>query len=197
MCRAGHPGVEQRGIRVVRDALDRWVNSRPIWNQHAYSVTHVDDAGVCLDTDDWEANWTVPGLNNFRQAIAGDPDTVVTPDLTGSGGDFACDEQTGDITLTGRICNRGTEPVGAGIPVTFYEGTPEDDQVLCTVGTAAILAPGECTQLVCLWSDAPDADTLIVTAVADDDGSGGSESTECYEGNNRTTLVGEGCEQID
>jgi hypothetical protein len=144
VCRAGHPGVDQRGIRVVRDALDRWVNSRPIWNQHAYSVTHVEDGGVCLPTDAWEQNWTVPGLNNFRQAIAGDPDTVVSPDLTGGGADFACNEQTGQATITTEICNRGTEPVGAGIPISFYEGEPEDGEVLCTATTTAILAPGEC-----------------------------------------------------
>jgi hypothetical protein len=197
VCRAGHPGVDQRGIRVVRDALDRWVNSRPIWNQHAYSVTHVEDGGVCLPTDAWEQNWTVPGLNNFRQAIAGDPDTVVSPDLTGGGADFACNEQTGQATITTEICNRGTEPVGAGIPISFYEGEPEDGEVLCTATTTAILAPGECEAIPCVWVDPPDGDQLIVSIVVDDGGEGDGESSECYEGNNRARLVGLGCMQID
>ena len=32
------------GFVVYRDPSDRWANSRPVWNQHAYSVTHVIDS---------------------------------------------------------------------------------------------------------------------------------------------------------
>ena len=42
VCRALHPpGVGLTGLRVLRDALDRWASSRPMWNQHAYSITNV------------------------------------------------------------------------------------------------------------------------------------------------------------
>ena len=30
------------GVRVFRDPQDRWMPARPIWNQHAYSVTNVE-----------------------------------------------------------------------------------------------------------------------------------------------------------
>lgn len=33
VCRAAHTG-KSTGIRVFRDLKDRWVHSRPIWNQH-------------------------------------------------------------------------------------------------------------------------------------------------------------------
>ena len=33
---------------MLRDQLDRWASSRNLWNQHAYSITNVDD--------DFEAN---------------------------------------------------------------------------------------------------------------------------------------------
>ena len=197
VCRAGHPGIGLTGVRVVRDALDRWVNSRPIWNQHAYSVTHVSDGGTCPDTSAWEQNWAVPGLNNFRQAIAGDPDQAVSPDLTGRGADFACDDATGDIALSTQVCNRGTEPVGAGVPVTFYAGAPEDGNALCTVTTGAILAPGVCVDLACTWADAPSTPRLTATVVVDDDGSGDGGNTECHENNNHATLAGTGCDGID
>ena len=42
-CRAEHPiGAKKTGVRVLRDQLDRWSSSRPIWNQHAYSITNVN-----------------------------------------------------------------------------------------------------------------------------------------------------------
>src|SRR5581483_10876953 len=37
VCRASHPqGAGLDGVLVLHDALDRWVSSRAIWNQHAY-----------------------------------------------------------------------------------------------------------------------------------------------------------------
>ena len=33
------------GVVVLRDEMDRWAASRPVWNQHAYHVTHVGDRG--------------------------------------------------------------------------------------------------------------------------------------------------------
>jgi hypothetical protein len=195
VCRAGHPGVDQQGVRVVRDALDRWVNSRPIWNQHAYSVTHVSDGGRVPSTSTWAQNWLVPGLNNFRQAIAGDPESGQSPDLTGRDGTYEC--FMGSVTLTTQVCNRGTEPVGAGIPVTFYVGDPAAGVVACTATTGAILIPGDCADVSCSWTTGPPAPDTIITIVADDDGTGTSTSTECHEGNNRGTLTGFDCISVE
>src|SRR5207302_2136926 len=48
-CRAPHPhGVQ--GIRVYKDAQNRWVRSRTIWNQHAYAVTRVAENGTIPKT---------------------------------------------------------------------------------------------------------------------------------------------------
>ena len=49
-CRAQHPNGSgantlQHGIRVLNDRLNRWASSRPMWNQHAYSVTNINDDG--------------------------------------------------------------------------------------------------------------------------------------------------------
>jgi len=46
-CRAEHPiGVKKTGVRVLRDSLDRWSSSRAIWNQHAYTITNINDGGA-------------------------------------------------------------------------------------------------------------------------------------------------------
>ncbi len=39
-----------KGIRVFGDAEDNWVNTRRIWNQHAYSVTNVMEDGRPIGT---------------------------------------------------------------------------------------------------------------------------------------------------
>ncbi len=38
---AGAPFVKAAGFVIYRDPMDRWANSRPVWNQHAYSITHI------------------------------------------------------------------------------------------------------------------------------------------------------------
>jgi hypothetical protein len=37
--------AQSHGIVILRDEQDRWAASRPVWNQHAYAVTHVGDHG--------------------------------------------------------------------------------------------------------------------------------------------------------
>lgn len=193
VCRAGHPGIDQQGIRVVRDALDRWVNSRPIWNQHAYSVTNVTNEGKIPSSGTRLQNWTQPGLNNFRQNIIGDPRLIGTPDLTSSAQQITCDE--GGADLNARICNRGTEVVAGGAPMTFYQGDPVDMMIVCTVQTTLNLAPGECETVSCPWPGAVDG---LITVVADDPGNSGIESSaECHENNNRSFIEVGGCIGVD
>ncbi|MBA2664092.1 MAG: VCBS repeat-containing protein, partial [Bradymonadaceae bacterium] len=39
-------GGPSHGIRVIKDRENRWVSTRPVWNQHAYHVTNVCDGIV-------------------------------------------------------------------------------------------------------------------------------------------------------
>jgi hypothetical protein len=87
------PGVTpRRGLYVYGDARDQWVPTRRVWTQHAYHVTNATSAGnVPLVEDD---NWSVPGLNNYRQNVQGDgvfnaPDLAVELSI----GLDPCDEQ--------------------------------------------------------------------------------------------------------
>ncbi len=202
VCRATHPaGAAQHGILVLHDALDRWVDSRSIWNQHAYSVTNVNDDGTIPKTSAWKQNWKDPKLNNFRQNVQGALDPQNVPDLTAAGNappgvqvSLSCD--AGTLHLKARICNRGTGPVAAGEPVTFYNGSKAAGGApICTGMTTMTLAPGTCEVVGCDWANAPTSPT-DVEVHADDDGTGKGTSTECEESNNLGTLKGVKCDTI-
>ncbi len=179
-CRAVNPpGVSRTGVRVLRDVLDRWASSRPIWNQHAYSVTNVNDDGTIPATGQWQINHTTPGLNNYRQTVQGDVDAEALPDVTAEFPDSGSCVNNGDsTTLSAEVCNRGNKTVGAGLPVAFYG---EGDVLLCVGYTVDVLPPEECELVSC------DVDGAVMGEVAvegNDDGMGGKTTLECIDTNN-------------
>jgi len=190
-CRASHPHGAT-GIRVYADALDRWVNSRPVWNQHAYFVTNVEVDGTIPPADEAPLNWEITGLNNFRQNIQGDLEVLNAPDATsrteGLAGPF-CETTDGLLTLSAFVCNRGTEDLPPGFRVHFTEGT-EDGPVICAETTVENLESGECHPFVCPWEDPPhEAPGTTVFVVPDPLG----EHTECAEANNIALFEGVYC----
>jgi hypothetical protein len=191
-CRASHPRGTA-GIRIYRDALDRWVNSRPIWNQHGYFVTNVAPDGTIPSTSEALRNWEEEGLNNYRQNIQGGHDELDAPDLTGRGETRIgyCDPVSGHATLSAVVCNRGAEPVDLGVEVVFYEGAPEDGVIACSGSTAVVLAPGECDRVECVWetpaTEEPGRDITVVVDPRNRD-------SECTEGNNTDVIEGAYCE---
>ena len=163
-CRAPHPhGVS--GITVYKDAKNRWVRSRTIWNQDAYAVTNVNENGTIPSTSTWASNWTTPGLNNFRQNVPGEANGQSIGDLTAQAGpNFVCQGST--AVLDAPICNRGTAPVGAGVVVGFYDGTTK----ICTATTTTALAVGQCEVVACSWASPPTSGggAVNITVVAND-----------------------------
>ncbi|HEY4241462.1 MAG TPA: FG-GAP-like repeat-containing protein [Kofleriaceae bacterium] len=180
VCRASHPAdAAATGVRVLADRLDRWVNTRPIWNQHAYSVTNIDAGGHVPRTSQWLRNWTQPGLNNFRQNSPGDGETAGDiPDLTVA--EVKVDCASGPAILA-NICNRGTEPVAQGVPVTIYSGS----SIACSATTTAQLFPGGCTTVQCAWTAGNGAGAVVV----DDHGDGSGIVLECREDNNKADFT--------
>jgi hypothetical protein len=161
-CRAPHPhGVQ--GIRVYKDAQNRWVRSRTIWNQDAYAVTNVNENGTIPKTSAWASNWTTAGLNDFRQNVPGEADGKAIGDLTAQAGpNFTC--TGGGAVLDAPICNRGAAPVGAGVVVGFYDGTTK----ICSGTTATALQIGQCEVVTCTWASPPSSTPVNVIVVAND-----------------------------
>jgi hypothetical protein len=178
VCRASHPATELTGIRVLADGVDRWVNTRSIWNQHAYSVTNIEESGRVPKTSDWLRNWTQPGLNNYRQNAPG-AETIpgAIADLTVKLAKVTCDAAA--PTVTAQVCNRGTEPVGIGLPVAVYASGPPLE-LRCTTTTTQRLHPGNCTDVSCEWMG-PAGDGIVIV---DDRGNQTGTSLECREDNN-------------
>lgn len=145
------------GFAVYRDPMDRWANSRPVWNQHVYSVTHVTDDARVPALGDYVNNWQTPGLNNLRQNSQGNLGALQVADLTVELTDpgMLCDFEGGDVVLQAEVCNRGTNSVQDGVTVAFYKTeTPDqgkDEATLaCTAMTTMLLIPGECEIVQCL-----------------------------------------------
>ena len=189
VCRATHPGpgAQLTGIRVLRDRLDRWASSRPIWNQHAYSVTNVMTDGTIPRTSSWDENWVEDDLNNFRANVQGVAGFDDLPDITGrlATGATCIDYGTG-VALRSTVCNRGKRAVGAELPATFYVGDPANGEVLCTSYTDQPVPTGGCLEVECALS--VDVAGKDITLVVNDDGSGRPKTVECRDNNNTDVI---------
>lgn len=197
VCRATHPpGIALTGVRILRDRLDRWASSRNLWNQHAYSVTNVNDDLTIPDSGNWGANqnYTDPELNNYRQNRQGATAPEALPDITGKLDDAACSIEEGVTTLTGLVCNRGKKAVGSALPATFYLGDPADMNILCVAYTEEPVPVEECREVSCIIDNEIEG---LVTMVTDDDGMGGETALECFENNNSDVIEIEACLPIE
>ncbi len=63
---------------VFRASAGTWAQTRPVWNQHRFHVTHVRPDGTIPTRA--PINWLTPGLNSF--GVNGGPDAPVTPPPT-------------------------------------------------------------------------------------------------------------------
>lgn len=182
-----------RGILVLRDVTDRWVNSRPIWNQHTYHVTNVEDDGRIPQVE--APSWQI--FNSYRQNIQQEGKALDAPDLTASGGGVPVVRGgCGAVELRITIYNRGSQPVATGVPVSFFQGDPAQGGFICTARTTTRLEAGQGEEVGCTWAGAPDA-AGQVTVLADTSYEGGqlvNRNTECFELNNLATLEVPSCQ---
>jgi hypothetical protein len=181
---ASTPFSTNRGVVVLRDETDRWAASRPVWNQHAYHVTHVEDDGTTPRTSMVRPNWRTPGLNNFRQNVQGRLAALGLPDLTVTADPgplvLMC---AGDrATLRARVCNRGLLPTPPGITAEFREASASGT-VICRATVNPSLGPGECEPIAC---EGPLPPRTIDVAITVNSGPGAAD--ECLRGNNTATI---------
>lgn len=169
------------GIRVYRDRKDGWVNTRRIWNQHAYSVTNVGDDGAIPSRPG--LNWRTPGLNTFRSNSQGSGTTrpFAAPDLVVDAVATACDS-AGTVKLSARVRNAGDAAASAGVQVAFYRDAP-GGELLGVAAVGSKVGPGEEAVVELGLASAPGG-TGTVYAAVDDDGAGTGRELECREDNN-------------
>ncbi len=172
----------RRGVFVYGDTRDQWVGTRRIWNQHAYHVTNVAADGTVPTTE--ADNWSTPGLNNYRQNAQGEG-VYNAPDLVVLALEVLLDGCPDSATLRARIGNEGNLGVPAGVPVSFYAGTPAmRGALLGTVSTTVPLLPGATTVVELPGAPLSGAAPYAFVAVVDDDGPGAGIVVECDEDDN-------------
>jgi len=168
-------------ISVYEDAADTWAPARPLWNQHAYCVSNINDdlslpAGgpTCFE----EGNSWHAAPDPFDSEISLD-------DLEAEIIDVCADCGAGEVTVLARLINRSYQELPAGIPVALYGRFSDGDRLVATSETTGAVASGwggETLEFVVPADDLTGADA--VWFVADDDGAGAGIIEECAEANN-------------
>jgi hypothetical protein len=167
-------GNTQYGIYVYGD--DIWRDTGPIWNQHTYHITNVNDDATIPAHEPF--SWLLD--NSYRgAATASCPFSI--PDLTAS---HLRVTTVGSATrLTVRIGNAGARTVPRSVPVAFYDGDPRAGGVLIDVALTSIyLESGFFEDVSIDVTNLTTSGTLWVAA--DDDGTGSSKIYELNEANN-------------
>ncbi|HVG10275.1 MAG TPA: Calx-beta domain-containing protein [Thermoanaerobaculia bacterium] len=177
---SGIPGTPTNaGLRVFGDANDKWVGTRRLWNQHAYSVGNVNDDATIPREPDW--SWL--SHNTYRAQIAPAQQTFASPDLSVSyaRADLAAYPV---VKITARVGNGGDAAIKTDLPVAFLNGST----LLGTVKTTKALKPGEYEDVTFTYT-ATDFTARTIVIAADDNGVGASRESECNEANNRYTYT--------
>jgi hypothetical protein len=178
------------GVWVFGDPNDKWVKTRPIWNQYSYHVTNVSGAGVVPKKE--ENNWSVPGLNDYRTNAQGEralnaPNLVVK--LTS-----AAQCQAGEVLLSAVVTNAGARGVPAGVLVEFLQTAPGAPQLVSSVMTQRPLLPGGSERLtVTVKNIISDVDLEFLVRV--DGAASPAPVAECKEDDNSATAK-EKCQTI-
>ncbi len=188
-CTAIPDYVPRRGLYVYEDAFDRWVRTRAIWNQHAYSIDNILDSGAVPLTQ--VESWTTH--NTFRSNRQGEiplnaPDVVVSS-LLGN-----ANECPTHIYLQATVQNRGTSSIPTGLPVSLYFN--DTSTLLETKALTSPLAPGG-TVIVKFSYLVPSSQfykDLKFIVVANDAGDGTTFVEDCDTATGSASIDGLRCE---
>ncbi len=182
------PGTSGYLYRLVAFSGPGWVATRSIANQHAYSITNINDDGSVPTYA--EPNWLFPPdnpYNSFRQNILTEAPPLSLPDLTASRLSVTC---TSDLrSVSARIGNAGAFTAFAPVPVSFYAGDPESGaELLGTVETTIPITAGSYEDVALELPLDYDC-TQEIFVVADDAGGLQGIVAECNEDNNVASAI--------
>ncbi len=180
-------GTKQSGIRVIQSKSKSWVRTRRVWNQHSYHITNIEEDGTVPTKE--VANWTVPGLNNFRQnkqpgseLAAPDATVTVKPRCSGTFGVLV------------EVRNLGSAPLPTGIKVEVFAGSPPTGTSLATATTTIPLYAAQAEVLSIELPNAPadvkSGQTPVFATVTPPSG-----VVECRTDNNSSSAVSAVCNQ--
>ena len=169
------------GVRVLRDVRDNWLGTRSVWNQHSYHVMNIlSDLSVpSPERPAWRR------FNHFRQ----NPQNFDAPDLVALDAEAADEACVGEVRLRALVINQGAVLVPRGLPISFYNGTPDGEHSLIGTVELDIHLPPSVGSLVDVFRPIGPTEydrEFSWFARADDRGDGVGIHNECDETNNVT-----------
>jgi len=187
-----HDGYKS-SLSVYGDQNKSWAPARKVWNQHAYSITNInDDLSVpinakpgFMDTNTWHSAIATTGVGLVHDVEA---DVV----------DF-CDEECalgGDAYITVRMFNKSeSELVKAGTWIAFYAWSGGVRTLLEAFTIPDSVDPGWSSEGYTIALDGALVETAdSIEFVVDDDGTGTGGLEECSETNNNGVIKGPFCQ---
>ena len=176
-------------VSIYGDADNSWVAARKVWNQHAYSVTNInDDLGVPT-----KATPNFQAFNSWHSALDDNAGTNLLIDLEGEIlGVCADDCDEGVLRVAGRLDNKSLEDaMPAGIYVSLYAVVDGAMVWADSVATTAETPAGMSSEVLEFEVPADLAsEASELKLVADDDGTGAGLVAECSEENNAVVESG-------
>ena len=180
--------VDYNGVRVLGDASESWVSARSVWNQHAYSITNINDD---LSIPSYaESNW--PIYNNFRSGDirvnngSGANQSDVFPLITDVC-EIECDRNQLEFTV--QVGNEGLADYFGDVVVQIYHHEDGIDTPLTSITFSQVLIrSGFSTAGEVFRIDLADIPSGHIVVSVDDTGDGSGVIEECDEEDNRFVL---------
>ncbi|MFT5686914.1 MAG: hypothetical protein ACI8RZ_007871 [Myxococcota bacterium] len=174
------------GFSVFGDLDESWRPGRKIWNQHAYSITNVNDDGTIPRNP--EPNWL--SYNNFRSGDMDAGDGLKAPDLTVDFGDICeidCDEDR--LLLWVHPGNLGASDLTSGAELVVTAGIGGTPVEVARIAISEVLTVGDFLEGVEIELNEPDMDTWNAIRVRVESG-----DLECDDDNNLLEIDGPFCQ---
>ncbi len=182
--------ADHYGLYVLGAADDDWVSARPVWNQHAYFISNIeDDFGVGYAAPNY-APYSGEDHNSFRLQAPGSFGALAAPNLLAQ--TEACQASCGDpATIWVQVGNEGAYiTASAGLAVALYGQTGGSRTLIRTQPLPVDATPGSLTAAVRFevanWFDYD----AIVAVVDDPTGTSAAwgAAKECDETDNEAVV---------
>ncbi|MCB9758441.1 MAG: hypothetical protein H6739_01240 [Alphaproteobacteria bacterium] len=171
------------GLYVLGEANDQWPSARPVWNQHAFSRSHIND-DLSVPAGPYHA-WL--DHNTFRAQASAGVDPLSAPNLSVGLIDVCEDCSAGSLEVYVSLDNDGAVFVPEGVSIALYADDASVRTLIDVTTTTARCEPGQRLAPVVFTISPGDVGADGLVAVVDDDGTGAGVHSECDETDNAGT----------
>ncbi len=166
-------------VSAYGDLDESWAPARTVWNQHAYSITNVNDnLSIPVDAT---PNFTT--YNSWHSAMAVTDAEALRFDLSGTINNVCEDDcDKGVVVVTYQIFNLSEARFEGPLMVSFYADFGDEKVLVDTIELSLSIESGTTTEGITSYLHAADtigSEGLIM--VVDDNGMGTGMVTECSE----------------